>query len=578
MNDIEKKINNDLNELTNEIGNKGVFIGTIFYFVTWLFQSILFFKYIKQRSLLENVIEVSLVITLLLFTVIFNLKTHFKSKIIKYIYLFDIFVVSIIYMYISMTMEDAIIAIFVMLVGVCYFDWKYSLVIGILINIITVSGIYDAIKLGNLYSELWKNYNLIPAILAVFICSIIISLTARKYLFNKIKDHLTKENEQKELMLANRIQSGFLEDNYIENKIFEVSATMFPSKEVGGDFYDFFMKDPTKLVILVADVSGKGVPASLFMATAKNLLYVNIQKSISFEKALEETNRMLIVSNPEMQFVTMFVAEIDLSNGKVYYINAGHNKPFIVRKDGRVEQIISTPDFILGVKKVVRYHSKEIKINVGDKLFLYTDGLTERFNEKKELFGKDRLINLLRDIHDKQLKEYIPKIKTKLDEYAGNAKQNDDITFLTFEYKKARILEPRMVKKFDGNNMEHKDVMNFLNESLLSKNVPEQIISLFKVSTDEIVSNILKYAYENDNVMKDVRISIQVVDNVVRVAYIDNGKYYNPLNKVDGSKTTKVTEKSKIGGLGIITVWNIMDDMQYSRFENYNMLTLIKEY
>ena len=252
--------------------------------------------------------------------------------------------------------------------------------------------------------------------------------------------NLTAEKERTgvELNIATKIQVGMLPSNfdaYSDDKRFDIYATMNPAKEVGGDFYDFFKVDSRHIAVVVADVSGKGIPAALFMAIGKTLIkdHSNIQSSLP--AVFYETNNILCELNRENLFITVFEGIIDLETGIMTYVNAGHELPFIYRigKDWQAQQI--KHGFVLGGMENIKYTLGEFKLEPGDKFFEYTDGVTEATNLNNELYGMDRLKAALDKNVDKKMSDLLPAIKADIDSFVGDAPQFDDITMLGFEYK-----------------------------------------------------------------------------------------------------------------------------------------------
>ena len=257
-----------------------------------------------------------------------------------------------------------------------------------------------------------------------------------------IKDvtNLTVEKERTgvELNIATKIQVGMLPSNfdaYSDDKRFDIYATMNPAKEVGGDFYDFFKVDNRHLVVVVADVSGKGIPAALFMAIGKTLIkdHSNIQGNLSM--VFYEVNNILCEANKENLFITAFEGLVDLETGMMTYVNAGHEFPYIYRKGKAWDAQQMKPGFVLGGMNNMKYTLGEFKLEPGDKFFEYTDGVTEATNSNNELYGMDRLKAALDKNADKKMCDLLPAIKADIDAFVGKAPQFDDITMLGFEYK-----------------------------------------------------------------------------------------------------------------------------------------------
>ena len=246
-----------------------------------------------------------------------------------------------------------------------------------------------------------------------------------------------KERIDTELNLATNIQAGMLPDKYPafpDRKDFDIYASMDPAKEVGGDFYDFFLIDENKLGIIMADVSGKGIPAALFMMSSKILLKSYTLMNKSPKAALEEVNSQICGSNPEEMFVTVWLGVLDLKTGVLTAANAGHEKPALKQPDGSFDLYKDKHGIMVGYMDGVRYKEYELKLEKGAKLFLYTDGVPEATNADQKLFGNDRLIDALRSAEDRTPKEILEAVDAAVNEFVGDAPQFDDLTMLCIQY------------------------------------------------------------------------------------------------------------------------------------------------
>ena len=243
-----------------------------------------------------------------------------------------------------------------------------------------------------------------------------------------------------ELRYAKDIQASALphiEPNFVGKDEYELHACMFTAKEVGGDFYDFYYVDDNHLAITIADVSGKGIPAALFMMTSKTMLRNMIEAGMSIEEAMTSANERLCESNDANMFVTVWAAIIDLQTGLMEFGNAGHNYPVIRKKDGSFEFLKSKPGMVLAGMDGVRYRRNEYQLEPGDVLFLYTDGVTEATNINNELFGDDRLIDSLNKSYKENItmEEICVSVKKDVDVFVAEAPQFDDITMLAYKFK-----------------------------------------------------------------------------------------------------------------------------------------------
>ncbi|NCC77234.1 MAG: serine/threonine-protein phosphatase, partial [Clostridia bacterium] len=219
---------------------------------------------------------------------------------------------------------------------------------------------------------------------------------------------------------------------------YEIQASMLPAKEVGGDFYDFFQPDADHLCVVVADVSGKGVPAALFMAIAKALIKQNVLSGKSPAEVFTVTNEQLCEGNGGNLFVTAWMGLLELSTGKLTYVNAGHNPPLLKTGGSAFTYLKSIPGFVLAGMEGIVYRQSEILLGAGDVLYLYTDGVTEATNADNELYGDDRLITLANQVAVTALDGFLKRIQIDIDAFVQEAPQADDITMLALKIKARR--------------------------------------------------------------------------------------------------------------------------------------------
>ena len=247
-----------------------------------------------------------------------------------------------------------------------------------------------------------------------------------------------KERISAELNMAATIQNSMLPQlfpPFPDRKEFDLYATMDPAKEVGGDFYDFFLVDPDHLCLVIADVSGKGIPAALFMMTSKVILQNCALMGIPPGEILAKTNDAICANNQAEMFVTIWVGILEISTGKLTFANAGHEYPALKRAGGSFELVKDKHSFVIGGMPGLKYAQHELQLNPGDKLFLYTDGVPEATSAEKELFGNDRMLDALNEAKDAAPKELLQAVRKSVDEFVKEAEQFDDLTMLGLEYK-----------------------------------------------------------------------------------------------------------------------------------------------
>ena len=251
---------------------------------------------------------------------------------------------------------------------------------------------------------------------------------------------ITKERERigAELELASSIQSSQLPNifpAFPERNEFDIYATMDPAKAVGGDFYDFFMVDDDHLCLMIADVSGKGIPAALFMMASKIVIGNNAMMGKSPAKILHDTNNSICKHNSEEMFVTVWLGILEISTGRLVSANAGHEYPIVRRKDGLYENLKDSHGFILGGMEGVRYKETEIILEPGSSLFVYTDGVPEATASDKSMFGNDRLLKALNEEPGADPETTLNNIRKALDDFVQEAEQFDDVTMMSLLYR-----------------------------------------------------------------------------------------------------------------------------------------------
>ncbi len=381
-----------------------------------------------------------------------------------------------------------------------------------------------------------------------------------------------------ELSIANDIQAHMLPSifpPFPEHNEFDIYATMNPAKEVGGDFYDFYMLDDRNLVVTVADVSGKGVPAALFMVIAKTLIKNHMQAGGTPAEVFTKVNQTLCEGNEVGLFVTAWLGVLNTETGVLTYVNAGHNPPMIRRDNGEFVFLRSKPAFVLAGLEGVRYRQSEILMQPGDQLFLYTDGVTEATSVSKELYGEERLSRYLNAHYGDEVRALLNGLKADIDLFQGAADQFDDITMLILNYVR-RMGETGMVEReFPANEASLNDIIAFAEEELEAIGAPPAAMMPLTVAVEEIFVNIAHYAYPGQP--GTMKLAIQPEEDGVSLRFTDHGMPFDPLSRRDPDITLSAEER-KVGGLGIFMVKKTMDFIRY-RFENgQNILTLQKNF
>jgi serine phosphatase RsbU (regulator of sigma subunit)/HAMP domain-containing protein len=258
--------------------------------------------------------------------------------------------------------------------------------------------------------------------------------------YMKNLEEITAEKERinTELNIAEKIQNSMLPKifpPFPDRKEFDIYAVSNPAKEVGGDFYDFFLVDDDHIAIIIADVSGKGIPSALFMVVAKTLIKNQTLLGMTPSEVFTTVNNQLCDGNDQCMFVTAWMGILEISTGKLTFANAGHNLPLLKHESSEYNSLMSKPGLVLGGMDNIAYTQNEIFLNHGDRIYLYTDGVTEAINSNDEFFTEDRLIKVINNTNNKSIKNVLVDIEKEINVFTNGVDQFDDITMLILEYR-----------------------------------------------------------------------------------------------------------------------------------------------
>lgn len=284
------------------------------------------------------------------------------------------------------------------------------------------------------YTEMCK-YLLVPLFLihcVIVVICYMITKRAKAFVVDQADTLREKIANESDLKLASSIQKSMLPRKAEESDGYKVNYYIAPARQVGGDFYDFFKIDDNRIALIIADVSDKGVPASLFMAVCKTLLSSSLLAGNSLKDTVNKVNKTLCNNNSNDMFVTAFVCVVDINTGEVEYVNAGHCQPIVMKNSKKFVYQDVHIDLFLGAMADIEYDTHKFVLNNNERLLLYTDGITEAENKKDELFGKDRLISFLNNNSNLNNDELIKKLISGVKYFANGAEQSDDITLLVF--------------------------------------------------------------------------------------------------------------------------------------------------
>lgn len=389
---------------------------------------------------------------------------------------------------------------------------------------------------------------------------------------NTLKSYIAKEAARidSELAFAKEIQSSALPKQFPVCDEYEIYATMTPAADVGGDFYDFYQTS-ANMNILIADVSGKGIPAAMFMMRAKTELRSLTESGIELRSVFTDGNNALCDGNQAGMFVTAWQGKINLKTGVMTYVNAGHNPPLICHQNGSFEFVKNRSGLVLAGMENLNYREQEFKLNKGDIVFLYTDGVTEATDLNNCLYGEERLKTLLNSKQFSSMKDLCDSVKKDVDDFVGKALQFDDITMLAFKYNGEPDFYEISYQNAEIGNIP--EATELINKELEKHDCPIGAATQISIAIDEIMSNIIKFGYGEKS--GPVTVKLNVEKNCATIRFIDSGVKYNPLEQRDPDTSLSAEDRS-IGGLGIFMVKKTMTDVRYQFIDNQNVLTLKK--
>ena len=380
----------------------------------------------------------------------------------------------------------------------------------------------------------------------------------------------------KELEYAKQIQLSALPTNFPKGEDYNIYAQMIAAKEVGGDFYDFYKLNDTTVAFLAADVSGKGIPAAMFMMTAKTIIKDLAESGMAVNDIFTKANEKLCENNESGMFVTAWMGILDLTTGNVQFANAGHNPPLLKRADGSFEYLKTRAGFVLAGMEGVRYRVGEITLNPGDRLFLYTDGVPEATNTENKLYGEDRLLTFMNQNASVEATELLPALKANIDEFVGEAPQFDDITMLMFDYKPKKGGEHMTKKTIPAKTEFLNDLLGFVDEILDSFECPMKVQTAICVALEEVFVNVAHYAYGGGDGDVELCVGFDAESRTMTFRMEDKGVPFDPLKKPDPDITLSAEER-EIGGLGIFITKKTMDSVTYAYENGKNILTMTKK-
>ncbi len=377
---------------------------------------------------------------------------------------------------------------------------------------------------------------------------------------DRIQKYTEMQNRQAyELRTAAKIQQGFLPDAHWENETCEISGCMIPAKNIGGDFFDYFTCNG-QTVLIIADVSGKGLSGAIFMASAITLMRGFAKRFTDPHDVLTAVNQELERTNANMMFVTVFLAYVDMSKGVIRYCNAGHNPPYLI-SDGKVRQLTGSGAVPLGILEDEVYETAEEFLPLGSTLFFYTDGVNEAEDRTAAFFGNERLEACLRSCSGA---DAIEKVRKALAEFTADCEQYDDITMLTFTSRAEKLALPAKVSEFPK-------LQSWILED---ERIPEKTGKVLCLMGEEAFVNIASYAYGEKEGMVLIRKKV-LPDGSCLLQFTDCGVPFDPTQDV--TDIEKYDPFAQVGGLGRFMIESMADVWHYTNMDGHNIQLVIKK-
>ena len=391
-----------------------------------------------------------------------------------------------------------------------------------------------------------------------------------------------KEVMQNELRIGHDIQMSMIPKTFPafpKRTDIDIAACIIPTKEVGGDLYDFYIRDE-KLFFCIGDVSGKGVPAALVMTVTQSLFRATSGRESSPAKIVSAMNDSMSEKNENSMFVTFFCGVLDLLTGQLRYCNAGHNPPVLIANNAQPDNQQTTvtplsvqPNVPLGIVPAFAFKEQQVTLNYDDSLFLYTDGITEAENAALDQFGEDRMMAPLHKKHDAS--GYLDAIRTAVTDFVVDAPQSDDLTVFVIHF----LAQVDSIKQ-ERHLILHNDIQqipqlaDFMETISNEKQLSQNDTMSLNLALEEAVTNIILYAYPKG---ADGLVDIEAVlrEHSIEFIITDSGVPFDP-TAVPEADVTLAPEERSLGGLGIYLVRQIMDEVRYQRIDNKNILTMLK--
>jgi sigma-B regulation protein RsbU (phosphoserine phosphatase) len=415
-------------------------------------------------------------------------------------------------------------------------------------------------------------------IMLLMMAAVVILLAAiiRRVASNERRQQKTKMEKDRidsELRIANGIQTEMLPETYPERKDIDIYGLLLPAREVGGDLFDFFIRDE-KLHFCIGDVSGKGIPAAMVMSVTHSLFRSASAHENNPARIMQSVNETSCIGNKSNMFVTLFIGILDLPTGRLRYCNAGHDVPFVIH-DGNCSMGRCEANIPIGVFDDFRYVMQETVLEAGTTLFLYTDGVTEAKNKQRKQFGLTRVQEVLETCSQADPETLLKTMAEKVQVFAGDAEQSDDLTMLAIRYTPQQeddILNETLTLKNDVRQISL--LSSFIKSVAERLQIEPSIAKNVRLAVEEAVVNVVDYAYPAGS-EGDISVVARANGKWLKYIISDSGIAFDPTEALK-TDTTLSAEERPIGGLGILLVRELMDTINYERIDGKNILTLTK--
>ncbi len=375
------------------------------------------------------------------------------------------------------------------------------------------------------------------------------------------------------------MQLSILPAQYPDREDMVVFGEMVAARDVGGDFYDIIEIDRDRIGFVIADVSGKGVPAALFMAVSCTIMKSTALRGGGPGEVLEKVNQVLSQENESSMFVTLFYGIIDIRRDELTYANAGHNPPYLIGPDNSVSPLEGTGGVALGVVSGLQYAEKSVTLREGDTVFCYTDGVVEAMDPEGQEFSNERLRRVLYESYGLSVEALSKRVIDNVSEFAGTADQFDDITCVVFRYQPSteqagREMNDIVTARFRNDVRELDRIADIVQDFCVRNALSPSLGYQLTLVLDELLTNVISYGYEDD-AEHVIELTISLGDGLLTIEGGDDGKAFDPF-EVQEPDLEGPVEDRPIGGMGVHFVKTIMDTIAYRRRGGRNHLTMSK--